>query len=153
MKAKEIKKGIYWVGGIDWDLRNFHGYLTQRGSTYNSYLIIDEKITLIDNVKHYLYDEMLTRIKSIIEPDKIDYIVQNHVEMDHSGTLPKLKQIAKNAVIVTSPNGKKGLEKHYDTSDWEFRVVSTGDNLNIGKRNLEFLLTPMVHWPDNMLTF
>ena len=93
MKAVELKKGIYWVGGLDWDLRNFHGYITQRGSSYNAYLIVDEKITLIDTVKHYLFDEMLTRIKSIIDPAKIDYLICNHIEMDHSGSIPKLMEI------------------------------------------------------------
>ena len=88
MKALKLKEGIYWVGAIDWDLRNFHGYVTQRGRTYNAYLIIDDKITLIDNVKSYLYEEMITRIKDIIDPSKIDIIIQNHIEMDHSGGLP-----------------------------------------------------------------
>ncbi|MBC8186550.1 FprA family A-type flavoprotein [candidate division KSB1 bacterium] len=152
MKPIKLKDDIYWVGGIDWDLRNFHGYLTHRGSTYNAYLIIDEKITLIDTVKHYLYDEMLERISHIIDPSKIDYIVSNHVEMDHSAGLPKLMELAKNAVIVTSPNGKKGLDAHYK-NDWNYKVVKSGDSLNIGKRNLQFVLTPMVHWPDNMVEY
>ena len=152
MKPIKLKDDIYWVGGIDWDLRNFHGYLTQRGSTYNAYLIIDEKITLIDTVKHYLYDELLERISQIIDPSKIDYIISNHVEMDHSAGLPKLMELAKNAVIVTSPNGKKGLDAHYK-NDWNYKVVKSGDTLNIGKRNLQFVLTPMVHWPDNMVEY
>ena len=101
MKAVEVKEGIYWVGGIDWNLRSFHGYLTQRGSTYNSYLIIDEKITLVDTVKSYLTSEMLERIRSIIDPSKIDYIVCNHVEMDHSGALPELMKLAPKAAIVS----------------------------------------------------
>ncbi len=88
MKAVEIKPGIFWVGGIDWNLRNFHGYRTQRGTTYNAYLILDERVTLIDTVKHYLVDEMLERIRDVIDPEKIDLIVSNHVEMDHSGGLP-----------------------------------------------------------------
>ncbi|MGM0509276.1 MAG: FprA family A-type flavoprotein [Fusobacteriota bacterium] len=153
MKAEEIKKGIYWVGGIDWDIRNFHGYLTQRGSTYNAYLIIDEKVTLIDTVKHYLVDELIERISSIIDPSKIDYVVSNHVEMDHSGGLPRIMDIAKNAELITAVNGEKGLSKHYDTSDWEMKVVKTGDKLDLGKRSLEFILTPMVHWPDNMVGY
>ena len=99
MKAIKLKEGIYWVGGIDWDLRNFHGYLTQRGSTYNAYLIIDEKITLIDNVKYYLYDEMIARIKEIIDPSKIDILIQNHVEMDHSSGLPQLMKLIPNAKL------------------------------------------------------
>ncbi len=106
--ATEIKKGIYWVGAIDWDLRNFHGYKTQRGSTYNAYLIVDEKIVLVDTVKSYLYDQMLDRIKEIVDPSKIDYIVSNHVEMDHSGCLPMIKEIAKDATMITSVNGEKG---------------------------------------------
>jgi flavorubredoxin len=107
MERTEIKPNIFWVGGIDWNIRDFHGYTTQRGSTYNSYLIMDEKITLVDTVKHYLFDEMLARIKEIVDPEKIDYIVANHVEMDHSGSLPKILEIAKNATIITSPMVKK----------------------------------------------
>jgi len=143
MNAVEIKKGIYWVAGIDWKLRDFHGYLTQRGSTYNAYLIVDKKITLIDTVKHYLYDEMLSRITSVIDPSKIDYIVSNHVEMDHSGSLPKILQMCPGAVVVTSPNGEKGLKMHY-RKDWNFKVVKTGDSINIGERNIQFVLMPMV---------
>ncbi|TDX47832.1 FprA family A-type flavoprotein [Orenia marismortui] len=153
MRAKEIKKDIYWVGGIDWDLRDFHGYLTQRGSTYNAYLIIDEKVTLIDTVKHYLYDEMIERISSIIDPSKIDYVISNHVEMDHSGGLPQLMKVAKNAKLITSPKGKAGLEAHYDSENWNFEVAKPGTELNIGQRTLNFVLTPMVHWPDNMVTY
>lgn len=152
MKATEIKPGIYWVGGIDWNLRNFHGYLTQRGSTYNAYLIVDDKITLIDTVKHYLYDEMIERIKSIVDPSKIDIVVSNHVEMDHSGGLPKLLELAPNAVLYTSPNGEKGLRQHYE-KDWNFEVVKSGDSISLGKRELKFVLTPMVHWPDNMVSY
>ncbi len=153
MKPIEIKKNIYWVGGIDWSLRNFHGYLTQRGSTYNSYLIVDEKIVLVDTVKHYLYEEMLERVKKVVDPSKIDYVVSNHVEMDHSGCLPKIMDLAKNATLVTSPNGEKGLGKHYDVSEWKMQVVNTGDAINIGKRNLNFVLMQMVHWPDSMATY
>ncbi|MBU1007429.1 MAG: FprA family A-type flavoprotein [Candidatus Omnitrophica bacterium] len=152
MKALEIKKGVYWVGAIDWKLRNFHGYLTQRGSTYNAYLIIDDKITLVDTVKHYFFDEMLERIKDIVEPSKIDYIVSNHTEMDHSGCLPGMMGIAKNATLICSPNGEKGLKRHFK-KDWNFKVVNTGDSINIGRRNLKFVCAPMVHWPDSMVTY
>ena len=152
MKSLEIKKGIYWVGAIDWDLRNFHGYSTQLGSTYNAYLIVDKKITLIDTVKHYMFNEMLERIKQVIDPSKIDYIVSNHTEMDHSGSILDMKDIAKNAVIVCSPNGEKGLKKHLK-KDLNFKVVNTGDSINIGARNLNFVLMQMVHWPDSMATY
>ena len=148
----EIMPDIYWVGGIDWDLRNFHGYETQRGTTYNAYLILDKKITLVDTVKHYLFDEMLARIKEIIDPKKIDYIVSNHVEMDHSGSLPKMIKQAPNAKIITSTRGEKGLLRHYK-KDLGFQVVKSGDTLNIGKRTLHFVHIPMVHWPDSMVTY
>jgi len=152
MKAHEIKKGIYWVGGIDWKLRNFHGYSTERGSTYNAYLIIDEKITLVDTVKHYLYDEMLARIKSIIDPAKIDYVVCNHVEMDHSGSLPFILKEASNATVIISPLGEKGIKKHF-TIDVPLKVIETGETVSIGKRSLQFITTQMVHWPDSMATY
>jgi len=152
MRPVELKKGVYWVGGIDWNLRNFHGYLTQRGSTYNAYLIIDEKITLIDTVKYYLADEMMERIAHIIDPAKIDYVIANHVEMDHSGGLPAVMERCPNATVYTSPNGEKGLKVHYK-KDWKFQTVKSGDSLSIGSRTLQFVLTPMVHWPDNMITY
>lgn len=152
MEPLEIKKDIYWVGAIDWDLRNFHGYLTQLGSTYNAYLIIDEKKTLVDTVKQYKFEEMLGRIKRLIDPSKIDYVISNHSEMDHSGGLPGIMDIAKKATIIASPNGEKGLKKHFK-KDWKFKVVNIGDSVNIGRRNLNFVLTPMVHWPDSMVTY
>lgn len=152
MKARKLREGIYWVGGIDWNLRNFHGYMTQRGSTYNAYLIIDEKITLIDNVKYYLYEEMISRISEIIDPSKIDILVQNHVEMDHSGGMPRLMELLPNATIYTNANGIKGLKAHYK-KDWKFQEVKTGDSISLGKRSLHFVTTPMVHWPDNMVSY
>lgn len=152
MKPIEIKPKIYWVGGIDWDLRNFHGYLTQRGSTYNAYLIMDEKIVLVDTVKHYLFEEMLSRIRGVVDPSRIDYVVSNHVEMDHSGNIPRILEIAPKAKVIASPNGEKGLCRHFK-QDWDFRVVKSGDSLNIGQYTLKFFLTPMVHWPDSMVTY
>ncbi len=152
MEPVKLKENIYWVGGIDWDLRNFHGYLTQRGSTYNAYLIIDDKITLIDTVKHYLYEEMIERISKIIDPSEIDYLISNHVEMDHSGSIPYLMKEIPDAQIIASPNGVKGLKKHYKDK-YNYKKVQSGDSINLGNNNLQFLLTPMVHWPDNMVTY
>lgn len=152
MKAVEIAKNIYWVGGIDWNLREFHGYSTERGSAYNAYLIIDEKITLIDTVKDCFVDEMLERIREIIDPSKIEIIISNHVEMDHSGGLPRLMEICPNATIFCSPKGEEGLRAHYE-KDWNYKILKTGDTLNIGKRNFQFINTPMVHWPDNMVEY
>jgi flavorubredoxin len=152
LNAVKIKNNIYWVGGIDWELRSFHGYLTQRGSTYNAYLVIDEKKTLIDTVKFHLCDEMLERIKSVMDPSQIDYIVSNHVEMDHSGAIPLMKKIAPGAAVITSPNGQKGLAEHYGPG-LDLKPVNAGDTLNTGQYNFSFVPTPMVHWPDNMLTY
>ena len=152
LNAVEIKPDVYWVGGIDWDLRNFHGYQTPGGTTYNAYLIKDKKIVLIDTVKHYLFDEMMSRIKDVIDPKKIDVIISNHVEMDHSGSLPKIKEYIPDATVVTSTRGEKGLQKHY-TEDLNLKVMKSGESLNIGDRTLEFLHMPMVHWPDSMATY
>lgn len=152
MKPIKLKENIYWVGAIDWNVRNFHGYLTQRGTSYNAFLIVDEKITLIDTVKYHLVDEMLERIAQVVDPADIDYIISNHVEPDHSGSLPEIMAIAQKAVLLTTPNGEKGLRAHYK-EDWNFKVVKTGEVLNIGQKNLTFVHTPMVHWPDNMVTY
>ena len=152
LKKVEVKPDIYWVGSIDWNIRNFHGYSTRRGTTYNAYLIMDKKITLVDTVKHYLFDEMIARIKEIVDPSKIDYIISNHVEMDHSGSIPKLLEICPNATIITSTRGEKGLRSHFK-KELNFKVVNSGDTLNIGKRTLHFVHIPMVHWPDSMVTY
>lgn len=152
MQPVKLRENIYWVGGIDWDIRSFHGYSTMRGTTYNAYLIIDEKITLVDTVKHYLFDEMIARISQIIDPAKIDYLISNHVEMDHSGALPKLMAVIPNATIFTCPAGEKGLRAHY-RQDWNFRAMKSGETLSLGQRSITFVHTPMVHWPDNMTTY
>lgn len=152
MKAIEVKKGIYWVGAVDWSLRSFHGYTTKRGSTYNAYLIIDDKITLVDTVKAPFAAEMISRIKSIVDPSKIDYIVSNHVEMDHSGAITDVLALAPHAKVVTAaPQGVKGLTAHYGEMD--FMPVKSGDTLSLGSRTLSFVPTPMLHWPDNMVTY
>lgn len=152
MNAIQVKEGIYWVGALDWHLRNFHGYTTNRGATYNAYLIIDEKVALIDAVKAPFSKELLERISSVIDPSKIDYIISNHVEMDHSGALPAMAKACPNATIVTSaPSGVKGLTAHY--GQLNYMPVKSGSTLSLGKRTLSFVATPMLHWPDNMITW
>ena len=152
LKAIEVKKGIYWVGAVDWSMRSFHGYSTRRGSSYNAYLILDEKITLIDTVKAPFVAELLERISSVVDPKKIDYIVSNHVEPDHSGSLPIMAKCCPNAKIVTSaPNGLKGLTGRY--GELPYQAVKTGETLALGKRTLSFVATPMLHWPDSMVTY
>lgn len=153
MKKLEIKPGIYSVGAVDWNVRSFHGYTTNRGATYNSYLIIDEKIALIDTVKAPFGEELLERIQEIIDPEKIDYVISNHVEMDHSGAIPVIMNAAKHATLVTSaPSGLKGLQAHYGTN-YKYLAVAAGDTISLGKHTLSFVGTPMLHWPDNMVTY
>ncbi len=152
MAKIELTKGVYWVGVVDWNLRDFHGYTTPRGGTYNAYLIVDEKIALVDTVKHAFSGEMLDRIREIIDPSKIDYVVSNHVEMDHSGSLPEIMKIAVNAQVIATEKGKEGLFRHYRTN-WNFRTVKTGDELALGKKTLFFITAPMLHWPDSMFTY
>jgi len=148
----ELKKGIYWVGAIDWNVRDFHGYSTPFGTTYNAYLILDEKNVLIDTVKAPFYLEMLGHILEIIDPSKIDTIVSNHVEMDHSGSLPQIVERIGNPTVITSERGKKGLEKYFQKA-MKFKTVKTGDTFSIGHRTLTFVEAPMLHWPDSMFTY
>lgn len=143
--------GVYWVGGIDWDLRDFHGYTTERGSSYNAYLIVDTKVVLIDTAKHYLVDEMIARIREIIDPAKIDIIISNHTEMDHSGGLPRMAALCPNAKILASTNGVKGLAKHFP--GLAVAAVKDGETLSTGKYTLSFHYAQMVHWPDNMAAY
>jgi flavorubredoxin len=151
MNPVKITEGVYWVGAVDWNLRNFHGYSTPSGSTYNAYLIVDEKNALVDTVKRPFAEELLERIGHVIDPAKIDYLISNHVEMDHSGALSRLLETAPNATIIATERGQRGLTRHYQT-DWPFRTVKTGDTLDLGKRKLAFVEVPMVHWPDSMVT-
>lgn len=151
-KAIEIAKNIYWVGVVDWSMRNFHGYETSRGTTYNAYLILDEKVTLIDTAKINFAEELITRISSVIEPSKIDVIVSSHVEPDHSGALKEIAALAPNAeIITTNPNGLKGLTARY--GNLNYKAVKAGDSISIGARTLQFVPTPMLHWPDSMVTY
>jgi flavorubredoxin len=152
MGPVELKNGIYWVGAIDWNSRDFHGYSTPLGTTYNAYLILDEKTVLVDTVKSPFYLEMLGRISEIIDPSKIDILVANHVEMDHSSSLPQLLDRIGNPIVVTSERGRKGLEKHY-SRPMNFKVVKSGESLSIGRRRLTFIEAPMLHWPDSMFTY
>ncbi len=109
----ELAPKVYWVGAVDWDIREFHGYVTEKGSTYNAFLILDDKITLIDTVKKEFLPEMLARISEIVEPEKIDYIISNHVEMDHSGGLPEVIARVQPEKVFCSPAGKAGLSRHF----------------------------------------
>ena len=126
LKSLEIKENIYWVGAVDWEERDFHNFEISRGTTYNAYLIIADKITLVDTVKNKFFQEMMERTRELIDPSKIDYVISNHVEADHSGSLANIKEVARDAVIVCTSKGKEGLCKHFDCKDWEFKIAKTG---------------------------
>ena len=153
MQPIELAKGVYWVGAIDWLTRDFHGYSTNRGTTYNAFLIVDEKVTLIDTVKAGYRSDLMHRIRNIIDPGKIDYIIVNHVEMDHSGSLPRVIEDVEPEKIFCSKMGHKALLKHFHNQDWPYHIVAPGEELSLGKRTLSFLETRMLHWPDSMFTY
>ena len=152
MKQVEIKNNIFWVGAIDWSERDFHNFLTRRGLTYNSYLIVDEKVALVDTVKHKSVGESLERIKKIVDPSQIDYIIVNHVEPDHSSGLPNMIRAVRDAVIVCTQKGRDGLQKYYGDG-LKTKVVKGGDELKLGKKTLNFIDMTMLHWPDSMATY
>jgi len=152
MVETKLTENIHWVGVVDWNIRDFHGYITHRGTTYNAYLISDEKTALVDTVKHAFSNELLRNICEIVDPAKIDYIIVNHVEMDHSSSLPVIVKHAKNATIIASQRGKDAIIEHYG-ADFKIQSVKTGDELKLGKRTLRFVEAPMLHWPDSMFTY
>ncbi|HQQ25572.1 MAG TPA: FprA family A-type flavoprotein, partial [Methanomassiliicoccales archaeon] len=150
MQAVEIAEGIYWVGALDWNGRNFHGFATPRGTSYNAYLILDEKNVLIDGVKTPFLGEMMARVRSVIDPREIDLIISDHAEGDHASGLPMIQHLT-GAEILTSKKGVETLRANY--GEMRMRGVKDGEELSIGKRTLRFIETPMVHWPESMFTY
>jgi len=148
--ALKVTDHIYWVGAIDWALHDFHGYLTSRGTSYNAYLIMAEKITLVDTVKAAFKDEMLSRVASVIDPGQISYVISNHSEMDHSGCLPDLIRLVKPQKVFASVIGAKTLKEHFHTDD-EIVAVKDGQAVSLGNMTLRFFETKMLHWPDSMI--
>jgi anaerobic nitric oxide reductase flavorubredoxin len=153
MVKVSLKDGVNWVGVIDWNLRDFHGYVTYRGATYNSYLILDEKVALVDTVKSTFSEELVEKISELTSFEKIDYIIVNHVEMDHSSGLPVIAKLAKNAKIIASTRGKDALIEHYGPDFERVETAKTGDEIKLGKRTLRFIEASMLHWPDSMFTY
>ena len=154
MSVTKVLENIYSVGVADWNVRSFHGhtYSTNRGSTYNAYLILDDKIALVDTVLGPFSQELIDNIKQIIPVEKIDYIIANHVETDHSGALPAIMKLCPKAKVFGTAKCKEGLYRYY-YENWDFQVVKTGDELKLGKRTLKFIEAPMIHWPDSMFTY
>ncbi len=148
----ELKKGVYWVGAVDWDIKNFHGYLTHVGTSYNSYLLVSDKIALVDTVKAPFYETWVRHIKEIVDPKKIDYVISNHAEPDHSGSLKKFyKEEAPQATIVATERGRDIITKYYG----EMPITTTKEmpEVKLGGKTMSFVAVPMAHWPDSMVSY
>ncbi|MGD8764685.1 MAG: flavodoxin domain-containing protein [Desulfobacteraceae bacterium] len=153
MEPLQIAEGVYDVGVKDWNIRDFHGYSTDLGTTYNAFLIVDEKVTLVDTVREEFAGQLLDNISRIVDPKKIDYVVSNHTEMDHSGGLARvMHRIGKDKPIYCSKMGHKNLPRHFSPT-WNYHPVATGEELSLGNRTLTFLETRMIHWPDSMFSY
>ena len=150
----KIKEGITWTGKIDWELRKFHGeeLSTHRGSSYNSYLVKDKKLALIDAVWTPFAKEFVKNLKQEISLESIDFVIANHSEADHSGALPELMRHIPDTPIYCTKNGERFLKAQYH-QDWNFQIVKTGDTLNLGTKKLIFIEAPMLHWPDSMFCY
>jgi flavorubredoxin len=149
-----VKNNVFWVGKIDWEIRKFHGdeYSTHRGSSYNSYLIKEEKTAIFDTVWAPFAEEYVRNLTQEIELNNIDYIIAPHAEIDHSGALPLLMSQIPDTPIYCTKNGVNSLKGHYH-QDWNFNVVKTGDRLSLGQKELIFVEAPMLHWPDSMFCY
>lgn len=151
-EAIQVTDRVWWVGAIDWKIREFHGYATHRGSTYNAFLIISDKVTLVDTVKAPFCDEMLSRIASVIEPSKIDYILSNHSELDHTGALLRTIEVCRPEKVFASSKGAQALEAHFHAGI-EVEAVKNGERRDFGGAHITFLETRMLHWPDSMFAY
>lgn len=149
----KLSDGVFWVGYVDWSVRDFHGYTTGRGSTYNAYLVTAQKTAVIDTVKAPYVAELLAGIQSHVSLECVDYVVCNHAEPDHSGGLPALVRACPNAKVVCNAKCQDALAHHYDVSGWNFQVVKDTETLDLGGKTLQFFDTPMVHWPESMATY
>lgn len=148
----KLKEGIYWVGAVDWNIRNFHGYVTGRGTTYNAYLVVDDRIALIDTVKNVFFPEMLQRIKKLVDPTEVDFLISNHTEPDHSGSIRSFLELSKNTELIASEPGLKELKRYYG-EDLKGTTIKEKPEISTGKKTLVFIPVPMVHWPDSMVSY
>lgn len=152
MSAIELSDGIWWVGAVDWELREFHGLTADRGSSYNAYLVVDEKVALIEAVRSDLTGVLLENVASVIDPARVDYIISNHAEPDHSSGLPEVIEACGGPPLLATPNGVKRLKEMY-RRDWQFQPVGDGEELSLGGRSLKFIHAPLLHWPETMFTY
>ena len=149
----ELKPGIDWVGYVDWSIRDFHSFDIHHGATYNSYLVQDEKVALIDTVKGHYAAQLLANIRELVPLDRVDYVICNHAEPDHSGALPAILKALPNATLVCNPVSRDILTGYFNLSDWKIKILMPGETLRLGQRTLHFNQVPMVHWPDSMFTY
>lgn len=154
MAVQEIKKDVYWVGTVDWNIRSFHGYsLARRGTTYNAYLVLDDKITLFDTVPEDFKWDLYHQVRSLVKLEDIDYMVVNHVELDHSGAFPFMYDRIKPEKVFCSTMGQKAIAGHFHRDDFPLQVVGSGDEISLGKKRVQFMETRMLHWPDSMFSY
>ena len=156
MQRYLVRDDIWWVGAVDWHVRDFHGYETPRGTTYNAYLILDEKVALVDGCRDGFGPEMLARVRGCCESRPVDYLIVNHVEPDHSGAVPWLVEQLTPDQILCSKRAKDALGLYYGAETveaWPVRLVATGDELSLGRNTVQFIEAPMLHWPDSMFTY
>ena len=152
MAPVQLTEGIYWVGVVDWDIRDFHGLSTTVGSSYNSYLVVSDKVALIDSADTGGASTLLRHISEIVDPAGIDFVISNHSEPDHSGALAEVMKVAKNAQLIANKDGVKRLEQMYH-GGWNAREVGDGDEISLGKFTLRFFNAPLLHWPETMFTY
>ena len=148
-----LRDGIDWVGVVDWNVRDFHSYTTGRGATYNAYLVRDERTALVDTVKAPFVEKLVATLAAAVGLSRVDYVICNHAEPDHSGGLPRILAALPNATLVCDSKCAETLATYYDATAWRVQVVKTGDSISLGRRTLQFVETPMVHWPDSMFTY
>jgi len=148
-----LRDNVDWVGYVDWTVRDFHGYDTEHGTTYNAYLVRDEQTALIDTVKAPHADALLDKVAALTDLSNVRYVVCNHAEPDHAGGLSRVMAALPEATLVCDRKCATALSQHHDTSGWKTQLVATGDTLALGRRTLQFLETPMVHWPESMFTY
>lgn len=149
----ELKPGIDWVGYIDWGVRDFHSFHTKHGVTYNSYLIQDEKVALIDAVKGPFAVQLLQNIRERVPLDQVDYVICNHAEPDHTGCMPAIMNALSNATLVCNAKCREILAGYFNVLPWKIKIINPDKALPLGNRSLHFLDTPMVHWPESMMTY
>ncbi len=152
---QKLMDKVWWIGVTDWGIKHFHGHelSTHRGTTYNAYLVKDEKIAVVDTVWEPFSGRFLENVRSLVDPKKIDFIVANHAEPDHSGSLGALVEAAPQAKIIVSRKGLESVPGHFHQKDWNFQSVKTGDTIPLGETTLAFVEAPMLHWPDSMFTY